>query len=1551
MFQCEKCNKEFARKDNLNRHKKSCKGPTVELVRTSFPCQKCGKVFGRKDNCERHEVICGGQELKFDKLSFPCHKCDKVFGRKDHLKRHEDSCSGPKQDSWNCSKCRQSFSRKDNMLRHTERCSGPKQKHSNLTCPKCDKRFVLKATLDRHVAEKCNPPEYKCQLCDATFNKMAKLFKHRTDVHFNEKVKDSKSSIDHKRKRPSKRPSAAEVAKRRILNDGSTIPAAPQDPEEFPDDYLPFSPDEDAHSQDMRRILHKNWQYIRTHTHQGLFEDRYVIRLDSTDPRTLRSDMWKMFYDQQSKFKINLAYGFVLRTTETGELRYWHASHGQDRLYDMPKMITNKADFESFLEDWGEQDILEWARQQRPTSKDVVDCVTNVTVYIDKLPNELIGCGVNLPDYVLDNPGIISLVKDEHNRYEYLDQLCIFRCLAVHMGADLHTGLQTATKELFHSYTGQWDTTDFPGISLEELGDVENMFEININVYELSQADDGTVTAHIVNRSMNSHETTMCLNLHKNAKNWHFSYIRDLEAYSRSFSCRSCGKVFHSPKHVNQHEKNCSDATEFKYTGGVFGPQNTVFEQLDEEGIHIPENMRFCKYFAVFDYEVTQESTDLPEDTTKVNWKGKHIPLSYSIHTNLPGYDEPIFEARSEDGCQALVDHMVDHLLEMARIQRNILYTQLETYFNQIDEFIAVANENDPPEGRHQKHPLEKLKDMLTDYIQELSVIGFNSGKYDLNVIKPYLHAGLLQKDPLSYIVKRGGNNYMALKGKELKFLDIKNYLTPDCSYDAFIKAHGCKDTKGFLPYEWLDSLDKLKDRQLPPKTAFDSELKNTTMSDEDYAYCQDVWRTENMQTMYDFLKWYNNRDVGPFVEAIEKQMTIYKNVGLDMFRDGISVPGLCMKLLFKRLDSATYFTLYGERDKDLYHTVKSNVVGGPSIIFHRYHEAGETLLRTNQENIPSKPCEGVVGYDANALYLWAMQQMMPTGWFVRRKAETNFKADTQKFKRNSRVAHQWLSYIEHAENTEIRTSFNQGEKKLGRKQVSVDGWCARTNTVYQFHGCWWHGHDCYLAKNLDEEEKLKRHEKTKATTDYLRGLGYTVVEKRECEWYRDRKRDRDIRSFIANHHPEPNRHETMTEDDILRKVKNGSLFGMVECDIEVPETLKDHFAEMTPIFKNTDISLDDIGPTMKEYAETHKIMNTPRRCLIGSYRGEKILLTTPLLRWYLEHGLVVTKIYEVIEYEKNTCFKSFGDTVSEARRLGDIDIAKAILADTWKLLGNASYGKCATDKTKHVDVKFVSAPADVSRCINDRKFKQLNEVSDDLYEITMKKGTIRFDLPVQIAFFVYNYAKLRMLEFYYDFLDHFLDRKDFEYCEMDTDSAYIALAAPSIEKLIKPHLVDQFYNERDNWLPAVYCDNHRQSFKESELAGLPWTKVHKDSGDFCQQCFDVKSHTRRTPGLFKVEWKGKGIIALCSKTYYCFGSTSKDHVSAKGVVKHQNALNPAIYKAVLESETCGKVENRGFRSVNNTVYTYVQAKDAISYFYGKRKVCDDKVSTLPLDI
>ena len=46
----------------------------------------------------------------------------------------------------------------------------------------------------------------------------------------------------------------------------------------------------------------------------------------------------------------------------------------------------------------------------------------------------------------------------------------------------------------------------------------------------------------------------------------------------------------------------------------------------------------------------------------------------------------------------------------------------------------------------------------------------------------------------------------------------------------------------------------------------------------------------------------------------------------------------------------------------------------------------------------------------------------------------------------------------------------------------------------------------------------------------------------------------------------------------------------------------------------------------------------------------------------------------------------------------------------------------------------------------------------------------------------MYQYAKLRMLQFYYDFLDKYLDRSDFQMCEKDTDSAYIAISGKSVE-------------------------------------------------------------------------------------------------------------------------------------------------------------------------
>ena len=77
-----------------------------------------------------------------------------------------------------------------------------------------------------------------------------------------------------------------------------------------------------------------------------------------------------------------------------------------------------------------------------------------------------------------------------------------------------------------------------------------------------------------------------------------------------------------------------------------------------------------------------------------------------------------------------------------------------------------------------------------------------------------------------------------------------------------------------------------------------------------------------------------------------------------------------------------------------------------------------------------------------------------------------------------------------------------------------------------------------------------------------------------------------------------------------------------------------------------------------------------PTRYLIGSMWAEKILMITPLLTWYIKHGLEVTKIHQIIEFAPKSCFKAFADRVSNDRRNGDSDPALKVVAETSKLIG-----------------------------------------------------------------------------------------------------------------------------------------------------------------------------------------------------------------------------------------------------------------------------------------
>ena len=206
----------------------------------------------------------------------------------------------------------------------------------------------------------------------------------------------------------------------------------------------------------------------------------------------------------------------------------------------------------------------------------------------------------------------------------------------------------------------------------------------------------------------------------------------------------------------------------------------------------------------------------------------------------------------------------------------------------------------------------------------------------------------------------------------------------------------------------------------------------------------------------------------------------------------------------------------------------------------------------------------------------------------------------------------------------------------------------------------------------------------------------------------------------------------------------------------------------------------------MQEYAKQHNIKDVPHCLLIGSYFGKKIRLATPLLKWYLEHGLIITHTYTVFEYVHNAALKDFTVQVAESRLHGDHDPRYALTAEMRKHEGNASYFTLITNKDKHHDIIYVDE-SEIGRRIISPHFYDLTELQDGYYEVERTKPSINLNIPIHIGVFILNYAKLCMLEFYYDCVDKYLSHEDFLYCEIDTDSTYMAISENSFEELIKP--------------------------------------------------------------------------------------------------------------------------------------------------------------------
>ena len=83
------------------------------------------------------------------------------------------------------------------------------------------------------------------------------------------------------------------------------------------------------------------------------------------------------------------------------------------------------------------------------------------------------------------------------------------------------------------------------------------------------------------------------------------------------------------------------------------------------------------------------------------------------------------------------------------------------------------------------------------------------------------------------------------------------------------------------------------------------------------------------------------------------------------------------------------------------------------------------------------------------------------------------------------------------------------------------------------------------------------------------------------------------------------------------------------------------------------------------------------------------------------------------------------------------------------------------------------------------------------LYEVELAKAQIEHKEPIIVGFFFLQYAKMRMLELYYNFFTRFCDVNKTEVLEMNTDLPYPAVAEKELEDCIRPEMTAEWQRLR----------------------------------------------------------------------------------------------------------------------------------------------------------
>ena len=222
---------------------------------------------------------------------------------------------------------------------------------------------------------------------------------------------------------------------------------------------------------------------------------------------------------------------------------------------------------------------------------------------------------------------------------------------------------------------------------------------------------------------------------------------------------------------------------------------------------------------AIFDFEsIGVKEANSYKQTETTTWIGKYVPITVSISSNL--ISEPSFI------CNANPRHLISSLITaleglatQSKVQMIFNFIEVETAIkiklcaileqlnqrrnraervsNLVDDCIEEEEEKDLSTQflQMQKNQLIDLQERFERYCNVLPVFGFNSAKYDINLIKSHLLPILVHERGIEPTGIKKANQFVSFKFGDIQILDIMNFVGGATSLDSLLKGYKTKET------------------------------------------------------------------------------------------------------------------------------------------------------------------------------------------------------------------------------------------------------------------------------------------------------------------------------------------------------------------------------------------------------------------------------------------------------------------------------------------------------------------------------------------------------------------------------------------------------------------------------------------------------------------------------------------------------------------------------------------------------------------------------------